>query len=460
MDQKRIRPLFLILLLALAIVVAGIVVFSGHSSKSPSPASLSENDQQAEPSGQNPSTPVAMAPAVSTVPAAQTSPGTGTAPPATPAPSPDKPTEKLSAVDALTRTLNDDHQSLKERQKAAKALAEEGSAQAFTALRQAVANSPDNLRASIAEVLGSSADAETTSLLTSLLGERSQVALGAIHGLAEQATPQSIQALSATLYNNLMPLDMRIEAALGLGSIDRPGVVDILAGAANSLNEEELVTQVLNGLGGRSIDDTKGFFQNYLQSVTVSSEMKVTAVEALNQAQGDASTFLITLSRNSDPEIRAAAAWAMSTTETQGTEGSQVVGLLQNESDPDVRRRLYQALGNQDSFNVSLVESLVEKETDPSAQVAGMDLLAKELRDNPSKDLTDYFDQHAVAELKQLALTGANSNDRMDAVIALKRAGTPDAQSALQDLAQNATDKRVLQNARSTFAKLAPNAGH
>jgi len=187
----------------------------------------------------------------------------------------------------------------------------------------------------------------------------------------------------------------------------------------------------------------------------VSTDMKVTALEAIGQAQGDASTFLASIAKDqSQPaDVRAAAAWAMSTTETEGTEGAQLTAMLQTETDPDVRRRLYQALANQESFDVGSVQAMVQKETDPSVLLAGMDLLAKSLRENPSSSLQSFFDQTATPQLKNLALNDQAAQDRMAAVIALVRAGTPDSLAVLQDLAQQSTDPKVAQSARLALPK-------
>jgi hypothetical protein len=129
---------------------------------------------------------------------------------------------------------------------------------------------------------------------------------------------------------------------------------------------------------------------------------------------------------------------------------------LQGEQDPEVRRRLYQALGNQESFDASTALALIQRETDASARMAGMDLVASSLHNNPTPELQTYFDQTAVPALKNAALTGESSHERMAAVIALVRAGTPSAMSALQVVAQQAMDPRVKQSADKAVANPLP----
>jgi hypothetical protein len=129
---------------------------------------------------------------------------------------------------------------------------------------------------------------------------------------------------------------------------------------------------------------------------------------------------------------------------------------LQGEQDPEVRRRLYQALANQQSFDTSTALALVRRETNPAARIAGMDLLASSLRDNPTPAMQAFFYQTAAPALKNTALTGESSSERIAAVMALVHASTPAAMSALQELAQQATDPRVQQSAAKIVANPPP----
>ena len=168
--------------------------------------------------------------------------------------------------------------------------------------------------------------------------------------------------------------------------------------------------------------------------------------------------FLASLGSDRDSDVRAAAAWALSATETSGNLGEPLLGLLRGESDADVRLRLYQALGNQESFDATAALNIIRNEKDPSARVVGLDLLAKTLAGNPTSPLRSYFDQTALPELTQTALSGQNSDDRMAAVVALTRASTFSAAAvdALRTLAQQASDPRVLRSVQSYLAKLPP----
>jgi HEAT repeat protein len=357
-----------------------------------------------------------------------------------------------ASVKDLIKILNDASLSLEERKRAIKALAQDGSAEAIGALKNALQGGTDELRAAIAEGLGACSSVDCTLALQGLLNDaNAAVVKAAVQGLAQQGSPQGITSLTQLLYDSQRSADIREAAIQALGTIHQPGALDALTQAALNLGDDSLVTEILNALGSRDFSETQSFFQNYLRSPNISSDLRVAAVEALAQAQGDPTAFLMTLLSDQNAEVRNAAAWALSATEATGTAGAQLLGLLQAESDPGVRARLYQALGNQDNYDMALALAAVQKETDPAALVAGLDLLAKTLSENPSAPgLQAFFDQTGIAQLKQMALTGQNSDERMMAIVALTRlAGTQPGLQALQYVALNATDPKVAGSANN-----------
>jgi HEAT repeat protein len=218
------------------------------------------------------------------------------------------------------------------------------------------------------------------------------------------------------------------------------------------------VKAVLNALGGRNFDETQTFFQNYLRNPNVSSELRVEATEALANAQGDPTPLLSTLAADPDSDVRASAAWAMSATSESGNIAPQLLAIVQAETDPDVRLRLYQALANQDNLDPSAVLAAVRSEKDPAAYVTALDLVAKTLRNNPTTDLQSYFDQTAVPALKNIALNADTGDERMGAIIALVRANDSSVVPVMQDIGQQSKDPRVAQAANNFVNQAAPAA--
>ena len=360
------------------------------------------------------------------------------------------------SVSDLIKKLNDASLPMSERKAAIQALAKLGTPEAIAALKEALKGGTDDLRAAIAEGLGECTSPECTAMLLGLLNDPNQAVIqAAIRGLAQLGSPEAIAALTQMLNDSLRSADLRSTAALGLGEINQSAAMEALAQAAVTIGDEDIVTQVLDAIGGREFSETQPFFQKYLGSA-VSSELRVAAIESLWQAKGDPSAFLTSYISDSDPEVRAGAAWALSATDATGNVGSQLLSSLQGEQDAEVRRRLYQALSNQESFDTTTALALVQREADPSARVAGMDLLAASLRDNPTPEVQTFFDQTAAPALKNSALTGETSHERMAAVIALVRASTPSAIAALQEVAQQSTDPRIKASAAKAVAHPLP----
>jgi HEAT repeat protein len=269
----------------------------------------------------------------------------------------------------------------------------------------------------------------------------------AIKKLAAINSPAAAAALARLLNDAQRSGEARMEAASALGGMSDSSALQALSQAAQSMQDPDMVKDVLDAIGSRDFSETETFFQNYLRSPTVSSELRVAAVEALAQAQGKPTDFLLSLMTDTDPEVKVAAAWALSATESSGNAGPQLIGLLQAEQDPDVRLRIYQALGNQESFDVNAVINALRGETEPDNRIAGLDALAKALRDHPTPELQTFFDQTAIAELKQLALSGDVTGEKVRSVIALIRAGTGGALAAVQAIAQESNDPKVRQTA-------------
>jgi len=277
----------------------------------------------------------------------------------------------------------------------------------------------------------------------------------AIQALAELGSPEAVGALAELLNDPLRPVGLRSEAATGLGDIIRSEAMQALAQATMTIGDEDVVPQVLSAIGRRDFSETQAFFRQYLGS-GVASDLRVAAVESLAQANGNPIAFLAGYISDPDASVRASAAWAMSATEATGNASPQLIASLQAEQDPEVRWRLYQALANQESFDTNIALALVQHETDSAARIAGIDLLGSSLRDNSTPAVRKFFDQTAAPALKNTALTGESNSERIAAVMALVHASTPAAMSALQDLAQQATDPRVQQSAAKIVANLPP----
>jgi len=372
---------------------------------------------------------------------------------ATPRPAP---AAARPATAKLIAQLFDRSLPLMARRQSARALARIGSAAAMAALKSALAdkNCPPYLKAGLAEALGECPSPQARALLNGLINDPDEItARGAVRGLAMAGDGAAVNSLSGLLFNEQVPLSVRNEAALGLGDVNFPGALEALTRAATEITDQDVVENVLNGLGKRPFSETESFFSSYLAAGDVPDESKVAAIEALGNAQGDSSPFLLEFLVDPNADLRAAAASALAIAGGASAVGPQLAAALQQETDPNVRAQIYQALEMQSGGDPQAVLALVQSESNPTAQLAGFAYLAETLATSLTPEVKDFFDQSAVPQLEQAALTSDSAQTRLAAVLALEQAGTPAASDALQAIAQQSSDGKVTAPAQKTISK-------
>lgn len=352
----------------------------------------------------------------------------------------------------LIARLLDANLPAKEQREAGWALARLGSDEAIAALKAALRNSPSYLKAAIAEGLGESPHPEARAILLDLLKTGDEItARGAIRGFGLRGDAGAATILSEVLFDVHQPESLRTESALSLGDIRQPEALAALTRAATEVRDPVIAEGALDGLGRRPVAETDEFFRAYLGAPDQPLKLKVVALEALGNAEGDVTPLLLSYAAEPNPDLRAAAAWALNLADTPGDLGPQLLDWLKQETKPEVRARLYRALASQDVYDASAVLALSQRESNPAARLASLDLLAEACRFTKSPDVLSYFGQTALPELKNTALMNDNPESRLSAVMALQRAETPQADNALQDIARNSADPKVIEAAQAAL---------
>jgi len=356
------------------------------------------------------------------------------------------------AAATLIARLRDGALPEKLRAAAATDLARTGTDEAMTALRGVLndASASSSLKAVIAEALGECPHLEARDLLLKLLESSDEaIARGAVRGLGLRDDAAAVEVLSALLRDERKTTTLRGEAALALGASEHPAAFSALQSAlAGATDQPAFARDILEGMGRRPFEETQFFFTGLLQEQNVPAHLRVSALEALAQTDGNANALLLTYAKDADPQARAAAAWALAGAEHRDGLAPSLVGLLQNEADAQVRLRLYQALAHETDFDFPAVQQRVAAEQNIDAKLAGYSALARATA-NPEAALS--FDTHAVPDLERTASAGANLQQRLASVLALQRARTPGARAALSNLAQSSGDTRVVEAARSAL---------
>jgi HEAT repeat protein len=358
------------------------------------------------------------------------------------------PTVSRNDPPGLIAILLDSSQPLKLRRQAAWQLATIATGEALAALRQSLSSAPPQLRATIAEALGNCADRQQAgAILKELLkDENEDVIRGAIRGLAANGNRAAVDMLAQLVLSPEKPDSLRGEAALALGEMQGADSLRTLVRLVGEVNDREIAEALLSGLGRHPIEQTQDFFRRYLESSETAIDLRVAALEALGESVGPAAPFLVKYLQSEEAEIRAAAAWAIANLNSPGEVAGALVARLRSESEPEVRVRLYQALQNQERFDVA-VTSIIATEQDLAARLAGYQLLAREVGRARDSALAVQFDELAVPRLAELAINGVNMNQRLNAVIALRQANTPTAIRALAGISAQSGETKIVQAA-------------
>jgi HEAT repeat protein len=350
---------------------------------------------------------------------------------------------------ALISVLFDPKQELKSRRKAARALAKLDSDAATVAVQVALKSAPPHIKAAIAEGLGENSSPEASQMLLDILNCADETAArGAVRGLAIHRDDASVKLLIQAFQDAGRPESIRTEAALALGDVDRPEALAALSEAAYHTQSDTMEENILRGIGKMPFSETESFFEDYVGSDFVSKDLKLTALQGLIEAGGDAVPFLLQYAANSDPEIRLAAAWGLAAAGDYKDIAPDLLQLLKTDTDPAVRARLYLDLVNQKNLDEGQFLALARSETNPDARVAVLTLLASECHGIPSAETLSFFEGTAVPELKHTALSDTSQQTRLAATMALRQARTPGSFAALDEIVQKSPDWQIVQAAQ------------
>jgi HEAT repeat protein len=348
----------------------------------------------------------------------------------------------LSLEKTIARFLDEDT-AMSERRIHAFRLARERTAAADAALRKVMACAAAADKAYMAELIGKTRDSSAQKWLWPLLDDSDEsVVLAAIRGLSIIGGDKVTSGLGSVLANHEKPEKVRIEAAVALGRIGSDLSQSALLDALSQVSSEELTTEILRGLGQSDFNRISPVFSSYLAAPSTTPEMRVVAVESLAHSSNEAIGFLMeTAAGDTDSEVRASAAWAISAHQTVNHIGGFLADMAVAEPEPDVRRRLYEAMLFQAQIPADSILPKVMAEEDAAARIAGFNVLGNLARQQPSSETREIFDRQVATELRELATGEYSLNLQMRAVFALRRAGTPAAMQALAAIEAGGTEQ-------------------
>ena len=345
----------------------------------------------------------------------------------------------LTFAEVLARFL-DERTELVERGRCAYRLARVGSPEAIAALLKVFRTAPPEQQMFLAQLISSTGSSAVKDWFLPLLNDSDEeVVRGAIRGLSAIGTDAVTPQLAGILTDPNRSESVRIEAAAGLGEIGTPAARDVLAQEFTRVSEDEVATQILNSLGRFPFAQVAGLFGEYLAATDTPAEMRVTAVEALAYSTKEAVPFLLGIAdRDADADVRASSAWAVSLHSQVQNLAPTLTVMSQHETEPDVRRRIYEALLPQANIPAAQLLPTVLAEDDVAARVAGFNAIGRAIAQTPATAETGTFDQQIVPELVAIATSPNSLNIQLRAVFALRQAPTVAAQDALAVIANTA----------------------
>ena len=356
---------------------------------------------------------------------------------------------KMSDAELLDIVFNT-AASLKERRRAAFALAKSGGADMLPKLEEMLSmeDTAPYLKAAILEGLGYSDQPQAKDLIAAMLQDENDVVVrGAIKGLSAAGNQEAVSLLSNIMASEGRSDSVIAEAALGLGKIDHPDAFKLLVDAYNEAAASEntdRLDDIVAALGYRDITESGDFFKKIINEKTTDPSIRLAAIEAIQDAEGDTGPIFLSGLNDMDSEVRAEAAWALAAADDPGDISREIETYLVQEQDAEVRKRLYQALGNQENPDLNVVNDMVYNEPDLDARLAGYDVLAKNINSLEDENLLKQFNETVVPELQEAAMSSKYLNFRLSAVMSLKKAKTKEANLALEQIAAKSTDTKVV----------------
>ena len=354
-----------------------------------------------------------------------------------------------SSLPELAALLVDASQPMRVRRQAAWRIAHSGSDEAFLILRRALMNASPTLKATIAEALGHSGNPAAKAILDSMITDSDEAAArGAIRGLAALGDLNSTAVLSGLLQSTTPSEPVRAEAALALGGMNAAQAVDTLIQTALYGDSPELAKAAIIALGRQPFAQTQGFYETLLKPTNADINLRALALESLAENDVSAASYVLSFLNAEEAEIRAAAAWALANMEEPGEIAPALLARLDQEPDPEVRTRLYQALENQTALDGAQLIFTALAESDTTARIAALNLLASRVQGINDAGMVEQFDNLMVPWLAEQALKSADLQTQMSAMLALRQAGTPKALQSLNAIAIQVGNPKVIRAAQ------------
>lgn len=237
-------------------------------------------------------------------------------------------------------------------------------------------------------------------------------------------------------------LEDAVQAAMALGEMEDPAIGTWLQEKWRAIPEGDLKRCLLDTLTSRPYTQTKDFFPTLLQNPEVDPETKASVLSSLGFYQEAPLSTITPFLASKDDIIRGGAYDALAY-RPEARLGQQLLRLSGQENDASLRRKAYEAAGQQLDVTPLQMAVVADNEQDPAARLRAERAWGMTVGRTENQEDRRRFDTEAVPRLVTEALINSDPGEQRAALQALAMARTAESKSALEKIARETTSPQL-----------------
>ena len=261
-----------------------------------------------------------------------------------------------------------------------------------------------------------------------------QIRAAVLRALGATESPEAQAILKGIIRPDAI-LEDAAQATMALGEMKDPAITVWLQEKWHSVPEGDLKRCLLDTLASRPYAQTSDFFPALLQGSSLDSETMASVLSNLGFHQ-EAPLSLLTPFLASPDEILRGGAYDALASRPEARLGQQLIRLSGQENDASLRRKAYEAAGQQLDVTPLQMAGVASRESDPAARLRAERAWGMAVGRSESREDRRKFDADAVPKLLAEALQNPDAGEQRAALQALALAQTDGAVAALEKISR------------------------